>query len=74
MHKAGGRVCRETAFDRYSFAGKHFLQGIAMEELHRLHKDVPFGWLLWAQQLFRRRSQRTIPISRKAPIGRGLRA
>lgn len=23
-----------------------------MEELHRLHKDVPFGWLLWAQELF----------------------
>lgn len=20
-----------------------------MEELHRLHKDVPFGWLLWLQ-------------------------
>ncbi len=22
-----------------------------MEELHRLHKDVPFGWVLWLQQL-----------------------
>jgi hypothetical protein len=23
-----------------------------MEELHRLHKDVPFGWVLWLQELF----------------------
>ena len=23
-----------------------------MEELHRLHKDVPFGWLLFVQELF----------------------
>jgi hypothetical protein len=21
-----------------------------MEELHRLHKDVPFGWVLWVQE------------------------
>jgi len=21
-----------------------------MEELHRRHKDVPFGWVLWLQQ------------------------
>jgi hypothetical protein len=23
-----------------------------MEELHRLHKDVPFGWVLWLQEVF----------------------
>lgn len=22
-----------------------------MEELHRLHKDVPFGWVLWLQEM-----------------------
>lgn len=23
-----------------------------MEELHRLHKEVPFGWVLWLQEVF----------------------
>ncbi len=23
-----------------------------MEELHRIHKDVPFGWVLWLQEVF----------------------
>ena len=23
-----------------------------MEELHRLHKDVPFGWVLWLREMF----------------------
>ncbi len=23
-----------------------------MDELHRLHKDVPFGWVLWLQEVF----------------------
>ena len=23
-----------------------------MEELHRIHKDVPFGWVLWLQEIF----------------------
>ena len=31
-----------------------------MEELHRLHKDVPFGWLLWLQGALSRPSRRTV--------------
>jgi len=27
-----------------------------MEELHRLHKDVPFGWFAWLQDVLARRA------------------
>jgi hypothetical protein len=30
-----------------------------MEELHRLHKDVPFGWVALLQELFAERARRT---------------
>lgn len=30
-----------------------------MEELHRLHKDVPFGWLLFLQELFGERARKS---------------
>lgn len=29
-----------------------------MEELHRLHKDVPFGWTLMLQEAMARRAAR----------------
>lgn len=29
-----------------------------MEEIHRLHKDVPFGWMLMLQQALARRARR----------------
>lgn len=29
-----------------------------MEELHRLHKDVPFGWVVWLQEAFAERARR----------------
>jgi len=29
-----------------------------MEELHRLHKDVPFGWALMLQEAMTRRAAR----------------
>ncbi len=38
-----------------------------MEELHRLHKDVPFGWVLWLQEVFgqaaRKRAVRDQPAA-----------
>ncbi|MET3525392.1 hypothetical protein ABID41_000487 [Phenylobacterium koreense] len=36
-----------------------------MEELHRLHKEVPFGWVLWLQQMMARRAHREPAPSRK---------
>lgn len=35
-----------------------------MEEVHRLHKDVPFGWTLMLQEALARRAARR--ASRKA--------
>ena len=29
-----------------------------MEELHKPHKDVPFGWVLWLQELFAERARK----------------
>lgn len=29
-----------------------------MEEVHRLHKEVPFGWMLLLQQALARRARR----------------
>jgi len=29
-----------------------------MQELHRLHKDVPFGWVLWLQEVFGERARK----------------
>ena len=47
-----------------------------MEELHRLHKDVPFGWLLWVQELFGQRARkgavRAQPGAGRAAIVGGL--
>jgi len=39
-----------------------------MEELHRLHKDVPFGWLLWVQHALDRRGRKA-PRSAKVRTG-----
>ncbi len=41
-----------------------------MEELHRLHKDVPFGWLLWVQELFGQRARKDT-IRAQQGAGRG---
>jgi hypothetical protein len=52
---------------------KDFPREAEMEELHRTHKDVPFGWLLALQQLLgamhcvldalRRSSRRAVRVS-----------
>ena len=40
-----------------------------MEELHKTHKDVPFGWVLWLQEAVNRlgRDQRSAASARRAP-------
>lgn len=40
-----------------------------MEELHRTHKDVPFGWVLWLQEAAARirREPRHAAAARRAP-------
>lgn len=39
-----------------------------MEEIHRLHKDVPFGWTLMLQEaLARRAARKTARATRRAP-------
>ena len=44
-----------------------------MEELHRLHKDVPFGWLLFVQELFgqnaRKAAARRLQTGARASLG-----
>lgn len=40
-----------------------------MEELQRLHKDVPFGWLLWVQELFGQRARKEA-VRAQARVGR----
>jgi hypothetical protein len=41
-----------------------------MEELHRLHKDVPFGWLVWLQDVLARRRQASAPLPRRRTLAR----
>ncbi|MDP1599394.1 hypothetical protein [Phenylobacterium sp.] len=41
-----------------------------MEELHRLHKDVPFGWVAWLQELFAERARRAAVRDTRVPITR----
>lgn len=40
-----------------------------MEELHKTHKDVPFGWVLWLQEAMVRirREPRHAATGRRAP-------
>jgi hypothetical protein len=44
---------------------------LAVEELSRLHKDVPFGWALWVSQWLaarrRRRAQAAPHLARDLP-------
>lgn len=35
-----------------------------MEELHRLHKDVPFGWVAWIQEALAERARKATVRSR----------
>ena len=46
-----------------------------MEELHRLHKDVPFGWVLWLQEVFghagRKRAVRDQQAAKREPTSGG---
>ena len=37
-----------------------------MEELHRLHKDVPFGWVALLQDLFAERARKAAGATRVA--------
>ncbi|MDO9431123.1 MAG: hypothetical protein Q7T84_07460 [Phenylobacterium sp.] len=39
-----------------------------MEELHRLHKDVPFGWVVWLQEVFAERARKASLRDRPAPV------
>lgn len=41
-----------------------------MEELHRLHKDVPFGWVVWLQEAFAERARKAALRDRKIPVTR----
>lgn len=41
-----------------------------MEELHRLHKDVPFGWVLWLQEVFGQSARKRAVRDRQAQSGR----
>lgn len=38
-----------------------------MEELHRLHKDVPFGWVVWLQEVFGERARKAALRQARAP-------
>ena len=40
-----------------------------MEELHRPHKDVPFGWLVWLQDVLARK-QASAPLPRRRTLAR----
>ncbi|WP_293399220.1 hypothetical protein [Phenylobacterium sp.] len=46
-----------------------------MEELHRIHKDVPFGWVLWLQEIFgqaaRKRAVRDGQVGARKAAGGG---
>ena len=43
-----------------------------MEELHRLHKDVPFGWVALLQDLLAERARRNAAkaIGKRTPVTR----
>jgi hypothetical protein len=41
-----------------------------MEELHRLHKDVPFGWVALLQELFAERARKAAGRQRGVAIVR----
>lgn len=41
-----------------------------MEELHRLHKDVPFGWFAWLQDVLARRRQAPTALARRRTLAR----
>lgn len=41
-----------------------------MEELHRPHKDVPFGWVLWLQELFAERARKAAVREARPPVAR----
>lgn len=38
-----------------------------MEELHRLHKDVPFGWVVWLQEMFGERARKAAVRDQRGP-------
>lgn len=41
-----------------------------MEELHRLHKDVPFGWVAWLQEAFTERARKAALRDGRVPVAR----
>ena len=43
-----------------------------MEELHRIHKDVPFGWFAWLQAILARRATTDGSARRKVATPHGV--
>lgn len=41
-----------------------------MEELHRLHKDVPFGWVAWLHEAFTERARKAALRDVRVPLAR----
>ena len=41
-----------------------------MEELHWLHKDVPFGWVAWLQEAFAERVRKAAVRDTRARVTR----
>ena len=54
----------------FRLADKAFGRSEKMEELHRLHKEVPFGWVALLQELFAERRAAGKTSVKAAPIAR----
>jgi uncharacterized Fe-S cluster-containing radical SAM superfamily protein len=71
MQQEDAFVTNRRSFD-ICLADKAFGRSRTMEELHRLHKDVPFGWVALLQELFTERARRNAAKAsgERAPVTR----
>lgn len=71
MQQEDAFVTNRRSFD-IRLADNGFGRSRTMEELHRLHKDVPFGWVALLQELFAQRACRNAAKAsgKRAPVTR----